>query len=572
MVKKLYTSEQKGVIDPKKLRYVLYARKSSEDETSQEKSIPDQISYCKEMAGRLGIKISRIYQEARSARKSDNRPEFKNMLQEIRKGTYDAIIAYHPDRLARNSLDSGMIIDMLDNDIIKDLKFPTCQFENNSSGKLLLNILFAMSKEYSEHLSEVVNRGNNTNREQGKSNGKPVWGYNRSKLGHYEPDANFDIVRKGWEMRLNGKNQTEIAEFWKNNGVIRENKGSKTKNEITRLHSKQQASKLFRDPIYYGLLIEAGNEIDLREIPAAGFQPMITEEEYNKVQMMDNVKRLNLRSKKCRSFYPLRQFVKCSHCGKYMMVGPSKSRSGKKYLYFRCDTKECPMRGKSVRANVIFDAIFAELEKLKFNEKTYKSFADKASSITREKLDELKITRQSYLVTMRQITKKMEQASEDYAKLTDKGRQMTEDSYNRKLEEWENQKIDLQTLIDEIDEQIIDPDKMQMSLDEFLNLANSASDKMRAGTPVQKDDLCRIIFLNLTFDHQKGATFLWKEPFSMLVNNRSVNSGGRSVTLLEPIYIITNWFLNDNNQTSFKLPKITATERRQQILDMNYVF
>mgnify|MGYP006874694272 CR=1 FL=1 len=49
-------------------------------------------------------------------------------------------------------------------------------------------------------------------------------------------------------------------------------------------------------------------------------------------------------------------------------------------------------------------------------------------------------------------------------------------------------------------------------------------------------------------------------------------NGGRSVTLLEPIYIITNWFLNDNNQTSFKLPKITATERKQQILDMNYVF
>ena len=44
------------------------------------------------------------------------------------------------------------------------------------------------------------------------------------------------------------------------------------------------------------------------------------------------------------------------------------------------------------------------------------------------------------------------------------------------------------------------------------------------------------------------------------------------MTLLEPIYIITNWFLNDNNQTSFKLSKITTTERRQQILDMNYVF
>lgn len=192
------TNKKKEAIDIRKLRYVLYARKSSEDETSQEKSIPDQKRYCEDMAKNLGIKIVHVYQESRSARKSDNRPEFKKMLQDIKNGTYDAIIAYHPDRLARNSLDSGTIIDMLDNDLIKDLKFPTCQFENNSSGKLLLNILFAMSKEYSEHLSEVVQRGIDTNLEQGKSAGKTVWGYERDqKTGFYEPDANFGLIRQG---------------------------------------------------------------------------------------------------------------------------------------------------------------------------------------------------------------------------------------------------------------------------------------------------------------------------------------------------------------------------------------
>ena len=521
--KKSSTNNKNDVIDPRKLRYVLYARKSSEDERSQEKSIPDQIKYCNELARRDGIKILHVYQEARSARKSDNRPAFDEMLGEIEKGKYDAIIAYHPDRLARNSLDSGRIIDMLDREVLKDLRFPACSFENSPSGKLMLNILFAMAKEYSENLGVVVKRGVDTNFEEGKSNGRAVWGYIRSDRGYYEPDANFDIIRQGWDMRLDGKSLTEIARFWKNNGVERENKDKKAKRKITKLHSKQQASKIFRDPIYYGVLVQAGKEQYLNDV---GFQPMITEEEYEKVQAMENVQRANLHNAKRRSFYPLRQFVKCAHCGKYMMVGPSKSRSGKKYLYFRCDTKECPMKGKSVRANIIFDAIFAELEKLKFNEKTYKSFAEKAGSITKEKLDDLKIERQSYLATMQHITKKMEQASKDYARLTDKGRQMTEASYNRKLEEWENQKIDLKILIDKIEEQIIDPDKMRMSLDEFLNLANSAADKMRSGTPVQKDDLCRILFLNLTFDHQKGATFLWKEPFSMLINGSNVNTGG----------------------------------------------
>ena len=77
-----------------------------------------------------------------------------------------------------------------------------------------------------------------------------------------------------------------------------------------------------------------------------------------------------------------------------------------------------------------------------------------------------------------------------------------------------------------------------MSLDEFLNLANSAVDKKKAGTAVEKDELCRILFLNLIFDHEKGASFPWKEPFSMLVNRRSVNCGGRrgnrTLTVLLP--------------------------------------
>lgn len=87
LVKQSITKKKKDVIDPKKLRYVLYARKSSEDETSQEKSIPDQIKYCKEMAKREGIIIRQIFQESKSARKSHNRPKFNEMIKEINKGT-----------------------------------------------------------------------------------------------------------------------------------------------------------------------------------------------------------------------------------------------------------------------------------------------------------------------------------------------------------------------------------------------------------------------------------------------------------------------------------------------------
>jgi len=47
------------------------------------------------------------------------------MLDRIEKGEADGILAWHPDRLARNSVDGGKIIFLIDSEKIKFLKFPT---------------------------------------------------------------------------------------------------------------------------------------------------------------------------------------------------------------------------------------------------------------------------------------------------------------------------------------------------------------------------------------------------------------------------------------------------------------
>lgn len=118
------------------------------------------------------------------------------MLKDIENGKFDGIIAWHPDRLVRNMLEARMIVDMVDNGVIKDLQFPTHPFTNNVSGKLNLNIQFALSKQYSEYLSESVQRGVNSNLTQGKSGDMLIWGYNRNEVtGFYESNQNFGIIR-----------------------------------------------------------------------------------------------------------------------------------------------------------------------------------------------------------------------------------------------------------------------------------------------------------------------------------------------------------------------------------------
>lgn len=61
----------------KPLRYVIYARKSSEDVEAQAKSLPDQIADCEEYALRHNLKVvGKPIQESKSAKKSGNRPLF----------------------------------------------------------------------------------------------------------------------------------------------------------------------------------------------------------------------------------------------------------------------------------------------------------------------------------------------------------------------------------------------------------------------------------------------------------------------------------------------------------------
>jgi len=87
-------------LDYTKLRYALYVRKSTDDESKQLRSLEDQIAECEVLAKRLGIRLVKPYlKEKKSAKLPNNRPVFTQLLKDVRQGTYDGIVAWHPDRL-----------------------------------------------------------------------------------------------------------------------------------------------------------------------------------------------------------------------------------------------------------------------------------------------------------------------------------------------------------------------------------------------------------------------------------------------------------------------------------------
>lgn len=331
-------------------RYVIYARKSSDESDRQIKSIPDQLDQCREVARRHGIVVATDdeFQESKSAKKAGNRPIFDKLLKLVARGEVQGIISWHPDRLARNGPEGGMITGLIDDGSLKDLKFCTFGFENNTAGKMMLGIMFVMSKEYSDRLSDNIRRGVNSNLNQGKSVGTYKWGYVRNEAGLYEPHPElYGRIKKIWEMRLDGKTYFQMLDWIKVAGIHRKT----TKGKIFRIN-KNTLSQIFSDPIYYGVLRQKDALIDLREL--YDFKPMVSFEEWEKCRKAGRAAvKISTRHND-----PFRGgLVRCA-CGRPCVP----YRGKKKYLYLQCmDRERCRLKQPFIRAKEIVDAGYAAL-------------------------------------------------------------------------------------------------------------------------------------------------------------------------------------------------------------------
>jgi len=132
-------------------------------------------------------------------KKNQQRPQTKDqssfkVIKDIRAGKYHGILAWNPDRLARNMLEGGQIIDMIDSGIIKDLKFVTHRLTKDANGKMLLEMAFVLSKQYSDKLSQDVTRGVRRRFTQDGKTPTPKHGYTNDVGSHLPDGDNHNLI------------------------------------------------------------------------------------------------------------------------------------------------------------------------------------------------------------------------------------------------------------------------------------------------------------------------------------------------------------------------------------------
>lgn len=495
-------------LDFTKLKYVLYARKSTTDETRQVRSIPDQIADCQDYSRRNGLHIMAIVKETKSAKEPNKRPEFTQMLKDVKAGKYDGVLCWHPDRLARNMLEGGILIDMIDSKTIKDLKFVTHNFTNDPVGKMMLGVSFVMSKQYSDDLSQKVTRGVRGNFVEGKSP-TPKHGYFRDENGHYRPDKNtFQIVKHAWLMRLEGHPLEHIAEWMNKEGYNREIKRS---GKLVKM-DKRILSKVFRDSFYYGDFVQANQTTNLREL--YDFEPAVSEQDFYAVNKRSFVTNFALRRKRVVP-YPFRRMVLCAFCSKVMRLGASSGHGGR-FLYLRCETDSCPRKGKSMRSKIILDFIYQLLEEgLQFTDKEYYQEVTEQAEQIREEI-QIELHRRRGLLSRLNHDIKERSLAIGAGGMSPTVKAENEKKVNEMAEEREG----LEQEIEVLQKRLGNPEEEQLTIEEFLNLSKNAAKIVKSGDAIVKDTICRYIFLNLTTDGTKVLSYQAKEPFATLLKRR----------------------------------------------------
>ena len=139
---------------------VIYARYSSDNQ--REESIEGQIRECTAYAEKNGITIVKHYIDRAISAKTDNRPQFQQMIKDSDKKLFDIVLVWKLDRFARNRYDSARYKTQLKKNGVK-LVSATEIISEGPEGIILESVLEGYAEYYSADLAEKVVRGQTEN-------------------------------------------------------------------------------------------------------------------------------------------------------------------------------------------------------------------------------------------------------------------------------------------------------------------------------------------------------------------------------------------------------------------------
>lgn len=343
-----------------KIRYFLYARKSSESEDRQVQSIDDQKNRLEKLAKDLGLSIKEIFVEAKSAKKPNNRPVFDEMLQRIENGEAEGILCWQINRLSRNPIDSGKLSWLLQQGILQAIQTIDREYLPDDN-VLLFSVESGVANQFILDLSKNTRRGMLSKLEKGWQTGVAPMGYlndKENKIIIKDPER-FNLVRKMWDLMLTGSYTPpkilDIAN--KEWGFLTR----KTKRMGGTPLARSSVYKIFTNIFYTGIIESNGVQYKGQH------EKMITLDEYDRVQIL--LGRKGKPRPKVHEF-AFTGSIRCGVCGCLYTAETKKKLLStgeiREYTYYHCTRKStkinCNQR-KNIKEEDLESHIEEEIEK-----------------------------------------------------------------------------------------------------------------------------------------------------------------------------------------------------------------
>jgi DNA invertase Pin-like site-specific DNA recombinase len=347
-----------------KLKYILYARKSTESEERQVLSLDSHVKEMLQLAEKEDLNVVEIRRESHSAKSTGERQVYNELLGDIRKGTFNSILTWAPDRLSRNAGDLGALVDLMDQGVLKEIRTHGQRFTNNPNEKYMLMILGSTAKLENDHRGENVKRGLRTRVEMGLWPGVAPLGY----LNQGRMDKKCQIIIDPIRAPIIKQIFEKMAyEQWSGRKIY-----NWLKHELnfkTRGNKSLALGGVYRildDPMYYGVFERPKGSKNWYE---GKHTPIITKELFDKAQAQLKRDQIVRESKE----FAFTKLFTCGLCGsgisaqdKYKKL---KDGATAKYVYYGCTrAKDRNCKNEYIREEELISELLKIIDEVDVNE------------------------------------------------------------------------------------------------------------------------------------------------------------------------------------------------------------
>ena len=301
----------------------IYIRVSTFDQAREGFSLGEQEERLKEFCNFKRYNIYKVYQDAGISAKNDKRPAYQEMIEDVKKGNINVIVALKLDRLTRSVYDIEKLMKFV-NDYECDIDCMADESNTTTSnGRMVMRIMTSVSQNEIEKCSERTKFGMAGAIKNGHIPNRTGLGFKRENKKLVPDPLTKDIIVRIFDLYLEGKSHQAIANIYNKEKVL--GKTNWYDSTIQKILSNELYKgdyvngKRTKHPTYYENVIE----------------PIVSKEKWESCQYQ---KLRNARHYERTATYLFTNKLKCSKCSNFLGGHATTKTNGKKYYYYKCNT------------------------------------------------------------------------------------------------------------------------------------------------------------------------------------------------------------------------------------------